>query len=409
MDQPQLWGDGEHDDAPAIQKMLDSGVSCVYLPPPAKCYLIQNTLWIHSCQELRLDRWSVIRLADHANVKMLANRNFDRGDRRIRVTGGIWDANNLGQKPNRMAERWLKNLPEHDEFGPGFSRLRSFGETMYFENVADFVLQNVTFRNPVTYAFHACKLSYFVIDEIEFDFTTWNPMQANMDGVHLDGGSHHGKISNLRGCCFDDMVALNANDGLCSACEDAVTDIDVDGIYCEFCHSAVRLLSTGADLRRITIRNIHGNFYRYAVGLTHFFEDRQTRGRFDRIVIADCFFAKARQPKDYPWPLAPYPPVFCDHKIDIGTLTVERVYRDESTEALPTILVSQGCRIANFVCRDCGTQNRLAEPVVFLQNDGKIDQLILENIQCEPVSGPGNVIRLGGNDAGVTSIPHPKQ
>ena len=52
----RLYGDGIRDDWPAIQELLDSGVSCVYLPPPEKCYVIGKTLRIHSNQELRLDR-----------------------------------------------------------------------------------------------------------------------------------------------------------------------------------------------------------------------------------------------------------------------------------------------------------------------------------------------------------------
>ena len=40
---PSLVGDGVVDDTAAIQARLDSGMSCVYLPPPAKCYLISKT------------------------------------------------------------------------------------------------------------------------------------------------------------------------------------------------------------------------------------------------------------------------------------------------------------------------------------------------------------------------------
>ena len=40
----KLYGDGIHDDYPAIQEMLDSGMSCVYLPVPAKYYSISKTL-----------------------------------------------------------------------------------------------------------------------------------------------------------------------------------------------------------------------------------------------------------------------------------------------------------------------------------------------------------------------------
>ena len=63
---PPLVGDGVVDDTAAIQARLDSGMSCVYLPPPTKHYLISKTLKIGSNQELRLDRFSVVRLAPRA-------------------------------------------------------------------------------------------------------------------------------------------------------------------------------------------------------------------------------------------------------------------------------------------------------------------------------------------------------
>ena len=53
VDLPELFGDGVHDDTAAIQARLDSGVSCVYLQPPKKEYLISKTLIVHSRQELR--------------------------------------------------------------------------------------------------------------------------------------------------------------------------------------------------------------------------------------------------------------------------------------------------------------------------------------------------------------------
>lgn len=45
-----LYGDGIHDDYPAIQEMLDSGTSEVTLPAPEKNYLISKTLKIHGGQ-----------------------------------------------------------------------------------------------------------------------------------------------------------------------------------------------------------------------------------------------------------------------------------------------------------------------------------------------------------------------
>ena len=64
----------------------------------------------------------------------------------------------------------------------------------------------VTVRNPTSYGIAFCKTSYFPVDDVTFDYTTWNPIPLNLDGVHFDGLCHHGKISNLRGTCFDDIV-----------------------------------------------------------------------------------------------------------------------------------------------------------------------------------------------------------
>ena len=69
----RLFGDGIHDDQPAIQEMLDSRASCIYLPPPEKCYIISKTLRIHSNQELRLDRYTRVCLADNSNCSMIEN------------------------------------------------------------------------------------------------------------------------------------------------------------------------------------------------------------------------------------------------------------------------------------------------------------------------------------------------
>ena len=40
----KLYGDGINDDLPAIQEMLDSGMTVVYLPPAKKNYLISGTI-----------------------------------------------------------------------------------------------------------------------------------------------------------------------------------------------------------------------------------------------------------------------------------------------------------------------------------------------------------------------------
>ena len=102
---PVLYGDGLHDDQPAIQAMLDSGKRVVCLPYPKNNYLVGTTLRIHSEQTLALPETAVIRLADGANVPILRNADGEHGDHNIAIFGGIWDLNNLGQDGNQAVRR----------------------------------------------------------------------------------------------------------------------------------------------------------------------------------------------------------------------------------------------------------------------------------------------------------------
>lgn len=113
--------------------------------------------------------------------------------------------------------------------------------------------------------------------------------------IHINHGHcRRGRITNLFGTCYDDLLALNADDGYReSPIMGPIEDIVVDGIFSENCHSAARILTTGSPIRNITIRNVHDSFYRYAIGFTHFFPDRKTPGLFENITleslsIRDC-------------------------------------------------------------------------------------------------------------------------
>lgn len=387
---PALVGDGVNDDTAAIQARLSSGASLVYLPPPAKNYRISRTLKIGSDTELRLDRFSVIRLAPNSNCPMIENVGYvDGDDRRIAVVGGIWDMANLDQSPNPQQYRHCRP-PRAGGLPPKHENDFFFGMAMRFSHVADMTVKGVTVRNPTSYGMAFCHTSYFLVDDVVFDYRTCNPIFLNMDGVHLDGWCHHGRISNLRGTCYDDLVALNANDGQCAQEEGDITDVDIDGVYADYCHSAVRLLSTGASLKRVTIRNVHGNFYTYAVGLTHYFAERKTRGVFDDIVISDVFTGKVFSPENIGVnSRTNFPPIWVQGAVDVGSLTISNFSRDERNIPVATIRVDPSAAIGRLTVRDSKVVNRLDVPLSFLDIRGKVDQLVLENNRFVP--SPGEV------------------
>lgn len=375
---PPLAGDGVCDDTAAIQARLDSGAACVYLPPPKGHYLISKTLKIGSEQELRLDRFTRIRLAPQSNCPMLENRSYRAGtgtNAFIAVTGGIWDMDNRNQRGNFMQIPELaKSAPK--TFDPDFF----FGMSMRFCHVDHLTVRGVTVRNPVNYGIEFGHVSYVTADDITFDYRQGNPKLLNMDGLHFDGFCHHLRITNVRGTCYDDMIALNANDGMCSPEEGPISDVDIDGLFCGYCHSAVRLLSADAPISRVTIRNVHGNFYVSAVWLTHHFANRPAPGRFDDIVISDVFAAKAIPPPDVdvPWRRS-LPLIYVQGVANIGSLVIERIFRDERTLSAPTFGIDKReTHVDSLVIRDCRMTNRLGGPIGFFDNKGTVDGFVNE-------------------------------
>ena len=375
---PPLAGDGVCDDTAAIQARLDSGAACVYLPPPKGHYVISKTLKIGSEQELRLDRFTRIRLAPQSNCPMLENRCYRAGtgtNAFIAVTGGIWDMDNRNQRGNFMQDPELaKSAPK--KFDPDFF----FGMSMRFCHVDHLTVRGVTVRNPVNYGIEFGHVSYVTADDITFDYRQGNPKLLNMDGLHFDGFCHHLRITNVRGTCYDDMIALNANDGMCSPEEGPISDVDIDGLYCGYCHSAVRLLSADAPISRVTIRNVHGNFYVSAVWLTHHFANRPAPGRFDDIVISDVFAAKAIPPPDVdgPWRRS-LPLIYVQGVANIGSLVIERIFRDERTLSAPTFGIDKReTHVDSLVIRDCRMTNRLGGPIWFFDNKGTVDGFVNE-------------------------------
>lgn len=373
---PPLAGDGVTDDTAAIQARLDAKISCVYLPPPAKCYLISRPLELHSEQELRLDRYSVVRLAPKSDCHMVINRNWRTGDRRITVTGGIWDFNNLGQSPNPHMTMHC-NPPYKTEIPEKFDRNFFHGEIFTFDKVENLVIRGLTLRNPTTYGIQMTRTSYFLVDDISLDYTTWNPSPLNLDGIHLDGGCHHGRISNIRGTALDDMVALNSADWICSAYEGPVHDIDIDGIYADYSHSAVRMLAAGTSVSRVTVRNVHGNFYVYAIGLTHHFRSKP-RGRFDDIVIENVFASKAVTPEGIGSRQA-YPLIWVEDGADVGSLSIRNFVRNERNYPTPSISVSKDATVERLTVRDCRQTSSIEKPVKFLSISGSVEKLVEEN------------------------------
>ena len=415
----KLYGDGIHDDTAAIQEMIDSGSTLVALPVPEKHYLISKTLVLPSNIELRLDRLTTIKLAPKSNCPMLTNSDYEKGNCRIIIDGGIWDLNNLEQAPNPMMLQGdtnpdqVKRLPIPADYpidpelgyaAPAGDRMwhpdRYWGSGLFFLNVDQFEMRNMVLKDPVTFAAQFARLSNFTMCHITFDFNEGNPAPNNMDGLHFDGFCRNGKISDLKGACYDDLLAFNADDGtIDSPCFGPIENIEVDGIFADRCHSAARLLSCGSMIRNITIRNVHGTFYRYCVGFTHFFPERKARGRFDHIVLENFFIGKDL-PLESDWNKCPdFPLIWGEGNGSIGSLRITGLHRVEEHTPVPAVEFGADFEVGQLTMSDCSCENHLPDELVFLQNNGKIEKLSFDGCRCVSAPGAGKIIVANGNKA----------
>ncbi|MBE6591557.1 MAG: hypothetical protein E7646_05900 [Ruminococcaceae bacterium] len=411
----KLYGDGIHDDWAAIQELIDSGKSEIVLPAPEKNYLISKPLILPSNFRLVLPRFAHIRLMDGANCVMVRNKMVPDPKKRlspevyqselqahiwgyvddyspdapcenVELCGGIWDCNNLNQLPN--PER-TKEHPVREHYGCG----------MLFYNVKNFKLSSLTVKDPSQYAIAIDGAYQFTVEDITFDFNDGNPYPINMDGIHLDGNCHYGVIRNLKGTCYDDMVAINAHEGS----RGDITDILIDGIFAQYCHSAVRLLAVNERVENIHITNVYGSFYQYVLGLTKHYPGEVT-GVFDGIFMDKVYATKAMPVTkgDFVWPPAEearynLPFVYIQRNTLVRNLVLRDIERKERTLPIDTVRIGENAVVERFIIENFINENYTGQPMSFIKNDGLIKYLHMTDVvtrDCERITGGGKTEKL---------------
>lgn len=383
----KLYGDGIHDDTLAIQELIDSGRCEVVLPAPEVCYIISKPLELPSNFSLVLPRFAHIKLKAGSNCVMLKNKTVDDYAKRIEepfwyyvndyspdfpcenieVKGGIWDFNNKEQAPNPQAT--------YDFSIRGY---RGFG--MLFYNVKGLTISSITVKDPACFGMTLDKVSYFTIENVCFDYNDGNPDCGNMDGIHLNGNCHYGTITNIKGATYDDLVAINADEGSFGN----ITNIEVRGLFAEDCHSAVRLLAAKTKVQNIHISDVYGTYLQYCVGITKCFIS-DTFGEFDAITLENIYVSKAKRYKGaarisslgYPWTVAcpkkfakelvifdedPCPIIAIDSGLKIKGLKISNLHRREMNVPIDTIRVDANTEIDQLILENIITENHTGSP-----------------------------------------------
>lgn len=376
----KLYGDGIRDDTKAIQSLLDSGISMVALPTPEKHYCISAPLVLRSGQTLKLGETTRIQLLPGSSCYMLTCEE-DAHD--LCVEGGIWDYNNTQQRcnPVKSGERWQGQATHRDGKADTIVTYTDNyrGTALHFYKATRLTIRNLTVKDPVTYCVEMGYVQYFTVENIRFDQNLGNPTAENMDGIHIDGGCQFGSIRNVQGTCYDDIVALNADDG----CDGPIEDIQIDGVFGRDSLRGVRLLSTKSKVARISISNVFGTFYQNCIGLTYFFPRTGLRGQMSHIAIRNIYGHNApRIPQYNKGDNSRYPFAFVwiDGDLDIDFLTIDNLCREESLGVVETIKVCANAYIGTLSLSNILHQNRTGKAITLLKNEGQIDKLFLYNV-----------------------------
>jgi hypothetical protein len=392
-----LYGDGIHDDTAGIQALLDAGTSAVYLPPPPKHYLISRTLVIHSGQTLRLDPFTIIRLAPRSDTVMITNDDHDQGNENIALVGGIWDMDNRQQAPNPFPAMGQAGLTTP------YDPARFIGVLMRFNRVRNLTLRGLTLRDPTTFGAQLGNLYQFTVRDITFDYPHANPTEINMDGIHIHGNSRYGYVANLKGMTHDDLLALNADDGMVAEMSRGpIEDIAVDGLFAEDGWTAVRMLSAGSPIRRVNIRNIHGTYRYNVVSFSDYGLHPGEPSLFEDITLRDIRCAKSRRGLDGNPPAGPvwhgFAPFYFWGKARVRNLTIDSYSRVEQQQACDDIHIEPEVVVDGMTLRDFRTVNNTPGPIVLLNNRGAVRNLVLDDISqiAEGTPARGGLIRNSG-------------
>ena len=371
----KLYGDGIHDDYPAIQEMLDLGKSVVELPVPEKNYLISKNLKIHGGQTLKLSPFTEVHLKEASNCAMLEDDDFLTFKENICIDGGLWDMCSDKQDPNPWHFAGSDGKTSYDrlkEINYNWTKTTTLppvytGFCMRFCRVKNFIMKNVTFRNAVTYAVQVSYMENFTFSDMFFDFHRGAPRLWNMDGIHVEGNCKNGYIRNLKGTCHDDFVAITADDG---GPYGPIGNIVVDGIFAENTHSAVRLLSHGKPVKNIKISNIYGTYYRYGITLSKYHGGENERGYMENISIDNVCASFVKGTADVP--NVGRPLIYVTAGLDIKGLRIENVFRNEHFSPSPTLGVEKNTFIDGLIVRNLNLKNNTDKEMQEISIEGQI-------------------------------------
>lgn len=223
-----LVSDGVTDNATTLQAAITAASGKKVIIPDGT-YLLGSSILVPSDIEIELSHNVILKAKDGMNVPFFKN-DYTLGNQNIFIHGGQFDGNSQQQTGNTCV--------------------------FQFKNVKGLWLQDIRIKNTYGLATNFGQIENFLFENFYFDQDGTSP---NQDGIHVCGYARNGVIRNISGVTYDDMVALNADDGVGAFSTGEIKNVVVDGVQSPNGYRLVRLLSSTNLMDRITVRNLNGD------------------------------------------------------------------------------------------------------------------------------------------------------
>ena len=172
------------------------------------------------------------------------------------------------------------------------------------------------------------------------------------------------------------MVAVNAHEGS----RGPISNIDIDGLFVEGCHSAVRLLTVNDDVENIHISNVYGTYYQYCIGFTKYYPG-ETTGTFREICMDHIYASKASRDGIYPWPDSfVFPLIFMQDDIHAKNVKITDLFRKEYCNPIETIHIGHNVEVDSLILDNIFTENHTGKEMPLMVNHGNVKGLVRNNI-----------------------------
>lgn len=180
----------------------------IIIPESDKPYYIDRPILIPSNRYIEAQEGACIRLKEGTKTLLFRNENnedgthekekFDNPDVNIHISGGRWEE-------ERDARAGYGRSGMYDEDSYQNKSYYGVSTCMFFNNVKNLILENLTFFHTAGFAVQMGNVENVVVCNIKFE-------SCFADGIHINGNTECVYIENIEGQVGDDLVALNMYD-----------------------------------------------------------------------------------------------------------------------------------------------------------------------------------------------------